>query len=145
MNKFLFFRWRSGQRLKVCPICAGVFGTWLWMLVGALADKLPITDYQLPIAILMGGSVVGVAYALEKRLPPNRSSLLWKMLFTPIGFIAVYSILSSWWFLFITFTIILAIFAMWFTKKPSDLGRDKINSEPNRTAEQLKKKMEDCC
>jgi len=82
---------------KVCPICAGVAGTWIWMLIGILTNQLSVISYQLLVGILMGGSVVGIAYQLEKRLSAGsagwRTPLLWKILFIPIGFAAVYSLL----------------------------------------------------
>lgn len=134
LNKFL--------PLKVCPICAGVFGTWLWMLIGVLLNQLPITNYQLPIAILMGGSVVGVAYQIEKRLPLNRSLILWKTLFIPTGFTAVYSVLASWWFIFVILVVSLIILTLIFVKQTRNAA---ISEERNRTVEKLKNEMENCC
>src|SRR3989344_2309817 len=82
---------------KVCPICAGVAGTWIWMLIGILTNQLSVISYQLLVGILMGGSVVGIAYQLEKRLSAGsagwRAPPLWQILFFSIGFAAVYSLL----------------------------------------------------
>jgi len=58
----------------VCPICAGVAGTWLWMLAGR---ELGYAADATVLAILLGATVAGSAYQLEKRLPPGRSRLLW--------------------------------------------------------------------
>src|SRR3990172_8674039 len=67
-------------RVPVCPICLGVGGTWLWMLIGrSLGYAVDATM----LAILLGGSVAGIAYQLERRLPQGRSPLLWKILFIP--------------------------------------------------------------
>ena len=68
-----------------CPICVGVAGTWLWMIVARYAG---VSIDPTMLAILLGGSVAGTAYLLEKHLPQDRSKLLWKTLFIPIGFIA---------------------------------------------------------
>src|SRR3989344_7525178 len=79
---------------KVCPICAGVFLTWVWLL-GAHFLGYRI-DLIVP-ALLMGGAVVGIAYSLEKR-SLNISAerlLLWKVLFIPAGFVAAYSLLAQ--------------------------------------------------
>ncbi|MDP2664447.1 MAG: hypothetical protein Q8O97_00530 [bacterium] len=81
--------WLVGKVLpfKVCPICAGVSGTWLWMLVALFLG------YEIDLviaAMLLGGSVVGIAYQLEKRLPAGHSPLLWKALFVPAGFVVAY-------------------------------------------------------
>lgn len=83
--------WAARKRLpfSVCPICLGVGGTWLWM-VAARFGGLEVDAAML--AVLLGGSAVGVAYALEKRLPPGRSPVLWKALFIPTGFVAAFGI-----------------------------------------------------
>lgn len=124
---------------KICPICAGVSGTWLWMLAAR------ILGYEIEViilAMLMGGSVVGIAYQIEKRLPSNRSPLLWKTLFIPAGFIAVYSLLSSWWPAFIAAAILIAILIIQFTKGD---GNEIVGPKQNQQVEELKKKLNDCC
>ena len=122
---------------NICPICAGVSGTWLWMLA---AKFLGYEIELIILAMLMGGSIVGIAYQIEKRLPSNHSSLLWKVLFIPAGFIAVYSVISSWWILFITATVILIIMVLIFTRKPSSNA-----AKDSEAVEELKKKMKNCC
>lgn len=88
--------WAIGKiaPLRVCPICAGVAGTWLWMLAARTAGY-PINS--LIIGMLMGGSAVGIAYQLERRLASSRSVLPWKMLFIPAGFAAAYGAAASAW------------------------------------------------
>lgn len=53
--------------LKICPICAGVSLTWLWMLFGMSYGFLSVEKYQIVTAILMGGSVVGITNKLEEK------------------------------------------------------------------------------
>lgn len=53
--------------IKICPICAGVSLTWLWMLLGMGYGLLSIEKYQLITAILMGGSVVGITNKIEEK------------------------------------------------------------------------------
>src|SRR3989344_8256350 len=79
-------------RRKLCPICAGVFLTWLWMIAGYFFFGYAADERIL--ALLMGGSVVGAAYSLEKRLPKDRSAGLWKLVSVPVGFLIVYAVLS---------------------------------------------------
>ena len=85
----------------VCPICAGVFLTWTG-LVGA-----HLMGYQISLvvpALLMGGSVVGVAYQLEKRFR-NQSAgriLLFKVFFIPAGFVVAYAMLEQSWVVFLS-------------------------------------------
>ena len=130
--------WLSNRILsfKICPICAGVAGTW----VGLLAAKFLGYEVDMIIpAMLMGGSIVGMAYQIEKRLPDNRSSLLWKTLFIPVGFVAVYSIISSWWLAFIVATAILVIWVLWFSEKPHHM------TQTSKAVAELKEKMKNCC
>lgn len=120
---------------RVCPICAGVAGTWLWMLA---ARALGYEVDSIALAMLMGGSVVGIAYQMEKRLPQGRSPLLWKSLFIPASFVAAYGAISSWWILFVVTAILLVILAWKFVEKPH-------NSVRNKKVEELEKKMKNCC
>ena len=63
------FAWLLNKVLpiKICPICAGVSLTWLWMLLGMGYGFLSVEKYQIVIAILMGGSVVGITNKLEEK------------------------------------------------------------------------------
>lgn len=122
--------------LKICPICAGVSVTWLWMLV-VLALGLPV---ETPVvAMLMGGSVVGIAYQLEKRLPSGRSSVLWKTSFMPLGFAAAYWLVNFDWrplaaALGAIAVLVVLFFAPW-SKRHVD----------SRSVRALEDKMKDCC
>ena len=120
---------------QICPICAGVSGTWLWML------GLYQLGYQVDLgiaAMLMGGSVVGIAYQLEKRLPAGRSSILWKALFIPMGFVVAYSVVVSQWTMAAASLGVALVLAWAFLKKAE-------SPEQGRRVEELKKKMENCC
>lgn len=134
---------------QVCPICAGVSGTWLWMLAASLLG------YQIDliiVAMLLGGSVVGIAYQLEKKLPVGRSPLLWKTLFIPTGFVAAYSLVASQWAVLVGSAGLAGILALVFLRRS---GKQQVGSkvaaqsqlgEPRPMGrEDLKKKMENCC
>ena len=120
----------------VCPICVGVVGTWLWMLAARLAG---FTFDPLMLAILLGGSVVGVAYQLEKHLPEGRSPLLWKTLFVPAGLVAAYGLaLPHWSVLAITIAVLVLLTAVFFMPRR--------HSEKNSAAvERLERAMKKCC
>lgn len=123
-------------RVPLCPICLGVGGTWLWMIVvRSLGHAVDVTM----LSILLGGSVAGIAYQLEKRLPQGRSPLLWKTLFIPAGFVAAYALAELRWTLFAATGIGLVLFTAFFLVSP---GASKGQSE---TVEELKKKMQQCC
>lgn len=83
---------RRFTRIKLCLVCAGVAGTWIWLLV---ARRLGIAVDPTIIASLIGGSVVGIAYQAAKRLPPNRSPVGWKLAAIPPGFVAAYGIVTD--------------------------------------------------
>lgn len=141
--------WAVGKFLpfRVCPICTGVSGTWIWMLVGMAIGQLPVTSYQLPVALLMGGTVVGLAYQLEKRLPTGddrwQSPLLWKILFIPTGFFGAYSLIGASWNLFAAAIVILAAIAVLFFYRGTWVGEPP--SKKDQAVAELEKKMKQCC
>jgi hypothetical protein len=120
----------------VCPICVGVAGTWLWMLAAQLAGFAPDPSM---LAILLGGSVVGIAYQLEKHLPRGRSPLLWKTLFLPMGFTAAYGLaVPHWSLLAMAVTALLLLTAVFFVPR----HHSKKNSA---AVEKLERDMKKCC
>jgi len=123
-------------RAPVCPICLGVGGTWLWMVIArSVGYAVDVTM----LSILLGGSVAGIAYQVEKRLPQGRSPLLWKTLFIPAGFVAAYALAAPQWILFAVMSVALVLLTAFFLVPPAASG------EQSETVEQLKKKMEQCC
>lgn len=123
---------------RLCAVCAGVSVTWLWM-IGARWLGYQI-DPIIP-AVLMGGSVVGAAYQLENKLPINRSPLLWKTLFIPLGFLAVYSLLSWRWISFTAVIFALAVVVgLFFVQN----GKTKRADDDKQVLE-LEKEMDKCC
>lgn len=88
----LGFAARRVLGIAVCPVCVGVAGTWGLMLVGHYAGYA--VDAAV-LGLLMGGSPVGIAYVLEKKLPEGRSPLWWKSLAIPSGFAAMYGLLTA--------------------------------------------------
>ena len=67
-NKFLPF--------SVCAICAGVSGAWVLLSFAILTDLAQAAVYLSVITLLMGGTVVGIAYQAEKKFVPISSSFL---------------------------------------------------------------------
>lgn len=133
-------------RTAVCPICAGVSLTWLWMLAGMSFDLLPTSYFLLPVATMMGGSVVGIAYQVEKKLPAGSSPLFWKTLFIPAGFAGVYGVLAGSWLLaagaFAAAAVIVIVFSREKGNLSMSLGEHAGTAE--RVAE-LEEKMKQCC
>ena len=143
--------WLANRSLpfRVCPICAGVFITWVWLL-GAHFLGYRI-DLIVP-ALLMGGSVVGIAYQLAPlearpltglgKRSLNMSAerlLLWKVLFIPAGFVAAYSLLAQLWIALLFAVVFLFLVSFLFL---SESGKTAPRGE---SAGDIEKKMKDCC
>lgn len=130
------FAIRRLLRLPLCPICAGVAGTWAWLLAGSWYGMS--VDPVLP-ALLMGGSVVGIAYQLERRIHPGRSPLLMKAVFMPLGFLAAYALLARAWPMGLVAVLgIIAASAFFLLPPRTTPGGDG-------TRERLVKELEQCC
>jgi len=52
--------------MQICPICAGVSLTWLWMLFGMWFGLLSVARYEFLTAILMGASIGGIITDFKK-------------------------------------------------------------------------------
>lgn len=120
----------------ICPICVGIAATWIWMLAGRIAGLEFDTSM---IAILLGGSVVGMGDQLEKHLPGDRSPLLWKTLFLPIGFVAAYGLATGHWtVLAMAIVALLLLTAAFFVPR-------RQPEKNNAVVEKLKEDMKKCC
>lgn len=122
----------------ICPICAGVSGTWLWMLIGVLTNNLQLTTYSLVIAILMGGSVVGIMYQLEKKR--GELPLIWKTIFVVSGFLIVYALVSGWLAVGFFTVAFFAAFSILVLQK-NGIQRPEKKSQ----VKELEEKMKNCC
>lgn len=149
-------------KIRICPVCGGVSLTWILLV---LAKYLGYEIDALIPAILMGGTVVGIAYSSEKFLLNGSYSLLWKTFFIPAGFIAVYSFFAfpARFFLvslFPVLTIVLFFFApnIIYSKK-NEISKNKSRIFPqgakseakpqdNRKArdkKDIQEKLKNCC
>lgn len=115
--------------MKICPICTLTAGTWITLLI---YRELGHAVDPVILAILMGGSVVGIAYTL------NRSSAWFKLAFVPVGFVAVYAIVSQYWLMSLVATVAAAAVACAFLWRP---GRMVDSAVVRQAEEQLKQ----CC
>lgn len=131
---------------KVCPICAGVSLTWLWLLAGLfLVGWFGFPSDPLIIAILMGGSVVGLAYAFDKKNltgDKKKYELFWNLIFIPTGFAAVYYLLNFKWKNFFLADLIMLSTYLYFLHLAR---RQKSNDKVNPAIKELEDKLKDCC
>lgn len=128
---------RRALHVPLCPICAGVAGTWVWMLlVRHLGGGIDTS--MLPL--LMGGSVVGIAYQLDRFLPAGRSPMLWKAVSIPLGFGAMFALLEGRWSLLIVTAIVLGatVIVFFYRGEPARTYSDA-------TVEKLEDQMKQCC
>ncbi len=121
INKFLPFR--------VCPVCAGVTGTWMLLFLARLAG-FPIDNTIL--ALLMGGTAVGIAY--------RHPSLLFKTIAISLGFVIGYGIVTNQLVMAGITILAYLIFAGLFFLKNSP-----VKKETKASVEIFKKQMENCC
>ncbi|MBI2607884.1 MAG: hypothetical protein HYW51_03600 [Candidatus Doudnabacteria bacterium] len=127
LNKFWQYR--------VCAICAGVSLTWiLFLLTGLFGYQI---NWFIP-AILMGGSVVGITYWLEKHLAPRQLNLFAKTLLILMGFYAAYEIIQQSWYPAIIAAVIFLIIIIYYLRFSS-------KQQSTKTIQDLEKKMDDCC
>ncbi len=126
LNKVMPFR--------ICPVCAGVAGTWLWMITakffGYPVDTVVLT-------LLIGGSVVGIAYQIEKHIPSTRSPVFFKLLFIPVGLIAADSLIAFRWPRFLIALLALLMISFEFLKH--NRPHSQVES---KKVEELKKALE---
>ena len=62
--------WGINKKLpiQICPICAGVTLTWLWMFLGMWFGFISVSRYEFLTAVLMGASIGGIVTELKKIL-----------------------------------------------------------------------------
>ncbi|MDP2587261.1 MAG: hypothetical protein Q8P33_00605, partial [bacterium] len=135
-----------------CPVCVGVLLTWIGFLAAAYLGQ-PI-DLTIP-AVMMGGSVVGFTYYLEKKLNARRFINAWRVFFVVFGFVTVYALIREEWVWFvITAVVTLASVPVVIglsknnpnNNRPPEVARTAVsNTQSQQNIAAIRKKMEDCC
>jgi len=140
LNKLLPF--------KLCPVCAGVSGTWIILTALMLADILPTTSYILPIAILMGGTVVGIAYQGEKSLSwVKHYPVGWKLTAMVIGFPLAYGAVQymSWATFSIELAVLTGLMYSFFIRRGPSAAPHVPHSGDAPNVQKIEKGLEQCC
>ncbi|MDO8569431.1 MAG: hypothetical protein Q7R89_01440 [bacterium] len=116
---------------KICWVCVTISGLWFVMSALVAWHITPFGDLQLPIALLMGGSVVGIAY--------QRHLLRWKIATITVGMPTAFLFITNLnkITVFIELVILLAIAYKLFVYKVNNNGKGR--------AHELEEKMKNCC
>ncbi|MBI2552750.1 hypothetical protein HYW17_05630 [Candidatus Uhrbacteria bacterium] len=151
LNKLLPF--------KLCPVCAGVSSTWITLSVLVLSGIIPTcpapsllwcgdSSFIIPISILMGGTVVGIAYQGEKSLHwVRRYPIAWKLAVMVVGFPLVYGAVQymSWATLGVELVVLSGVVYVFFIRRG-------IHGEPHaphrsdaQNVQNIEKGLEQCC
>lgn len=119
------------SNLKVCWFCVTISGLWFILSILVVWNILQFEVLELPIALLMGSSVAGVAY--------QRSNLKWKIRTMILGLPVTYLLLVNLnkIIIFIELILLLIVAYTLFVKKG-------VVNNTNQT-NKLKEQMEQCC
>lgn len=122
---------------KICPICVLVACTWVTMFV--LRQFGYNVDEGL-LAMLMGGSAVGVSYALGTRLKTSSRSvsMVWKFIAIPLGFSAMYALLRFSWGYAVAATIVFVLAWVLFHGVSA-------RKKDERRVDDISKALDACC
>jgi len=121
-----------GLLKRICPICALVSSTWIVLLI------LRYAGYEIDeslIAMLMGGSAVGISYVLSTKSLGDRVTK-WKLVSIPTAFLAAWLLLHYQFGWFISVVIIYALVYAGF-RQPADSSNDQIKK--------IEHELENCC
>ena len=129
-------------QLSVCPLCVGVSGTWFLLTFMVLAGFASADIYLDVITLLMGGTVVGIAYQAEKKFGWQGEKALWfKSAIIIVGFYAAHVAVGGLsWTVFTIELFVLATLAYLFFVRGGVVGKENSSN-----VEKLEKELENCC
>lgn len=123
-----------------CAICSGVSLTWIWISGAIVFGYLDFKSFELPLALLLGGTAVGLAYQGEYRFQTAaKYPLVWKTVVIVLGILVGYGFLSrisakTW---LVLLGLMLIIGYLYFIRKPG--------TADNPTVAYLEEKLKRCC
>jgi len=127
---------RRATRVPLCPVCIGVSGTWLGLVV---ARAMGTQVDPAVLGILIGASVLGITQWQAERLPGGRSALLWKVLGLATGFAAAYAIVAEQWLLAAVGLAAFALAAALFRRSP------QAHRRASEAVSRLEERLKQCC
>lgn len=130
------------MKINICPTCATVSLIWLALSVGVVLNLLDSDAFLTPIALLMGSTVVGIAYTAEKKWSwANSHPNLWKALSISGGLILAYFLATnlSPGIVALEALILFLVGYLLFVKKTS------VDADRGSRVSDIEKQMENCC
>ena len=118
-------------RLKICWVCVTISGLWFVMSVLVAWRIVPFEVLQFPIALLMGGSVVGIAY--------QRHLLRWKVATIAIGMPIALAFITNLTKITVFIELILLLIIAY------KLFVHSNNNGSKEHAHELEEQMKQCC
>lgn len=125
----------------ICFVCAGVAGTWLIFAIARLNGYA--TD-SLMTGILMGGSVVGLMYQIERNAFRGYIPPILKIFFVITGFISVYTFLQYFWSAFFIAAGSLILIGHSMHRGTYIFSNSSKENEKSH-AKEIAEKMKNCC
>ena len=128
---------------SVCALCAGVSGAWVLLSLAILTGAAPADLYLPVITLLMGGTVVGIAYQAEKKFGWRGEKAFWfRFAIIFVGFYAAHIAVGGFgWSVFTIELFVLATLAYLFF-----IRQDGANLKSHSAkVEKLEKELENCC
>lgn len=123
--------------------------TWIWMLGASFLDIFVYSQFVTPIALLMGGSVVGIAYQYAELRRKSVTKLTWLTWLIAPGFVAVYGLLMQEWLVFGAGAVVWLGFAVYALFPRGKSGPKEENEDDEEASEdkrkKLEKELEECC
>ena len=119
---------------KICPVCALISLTWLTLLI------IKWLGYEVNnelLALLMGGSAVGISYTLANKL--SRLVMAWKLIAIPFALAGMYALLNFAWGYFLLATM--GYLIIWRLFSRITVG----SVEPSKNEINIKKELNNCC
>lgn len=129
---------------KICPICAGVSGSWLILTAGVVLGRWS-GDYKLPIAMLMGATVAGIAFQGEARFDWAKKGIyMWKAPVVIIGMPVAYWLFKnmSLWTLVVEILFLSILIYYFFVRSSRSNSAEHVD---DRHVRELENKMKGCC
>lgn len=117
---------------RACPLCLGVSGTWFLMSIAVVAGRAGLEEYKNLIFLLIGGTVVGIAYLMQS----NRG----RFLVTILGMALAYEFVANLGqtSLVAAAGVLAILFYLFFVRTPRP-------ERENREVTELEKKLKNCC